>query len=129
MEKRLIYPVVIGEFHDDGDYFVASSPNIPGMVTQGDTLADAAYWSEDAIATMIDEMPEYPASADPSGWQLAANERIVYVSVDMPKWLQANSKTIKKTITVPKYLSDLAKERGINVSKVATEALAKIVLD
>ena len=51
------------------------------------------------------------------------NERIVYVSVDMTAWLKANSKTIRKTITVPEYLSDLAKDNGINVSAVATQAL------
>lgn len=45
----------------------------------------------------------------------------------MTAWLKANSKTIRKTIrktiTVPKYLSDLAKDSGINVSAVATQAL------
>ena len=51
------------------------------------------------------------------------NERIVYVSVDMTAWLKANSKTIRKTITVPEYLSDLAKDNGINVAAVATQAL------
>lgn len=37
----------------------------------------------------------------------------------MTAWLKANS----KTITEPKYLSDLAKDIGINVSAVAMQAL------
>ena len=120
--KRLIYPVIISEFNDDGHYFVVTSPNIKGMVTQGDTAEEAIYWAEDAIATMLDGT-EYPEPQDPSDWKVKKNEGIVYVSVDMTAWLKANSKTIRKTITVPKYLSDLAKDNGINVSAVATQAL------
>lgn len=87
------------------------------MVTQGDTV-------EEAIATMLDGT-EYPESQDPSDWEVEVkdNERIVYVLVDMTAWLKASSKTIRKTITVPKYLSDLAKDNGINVSAVAMQEL------
>ncbi|WP_461242976.1 type II toxin-antitoxin system HicB family antitoxin [Secundilactobacillus muriivasis] len=124
MEKRLIYPVIVEEFNDeDGHYFVATSPNIKGMVTQGDTLADAAYWSEDAIATMLEDVDEYPEPQDPINWEVNEHSRIIYVSVDMQKWLRKNSQTVRRTITVPKYLNDLAKENNVNVSGVATEAL------
>ena len=40
--RNLIYPVIISEYHDDGHYYVATSPHIPGMVTQGDTFSEAA---------------------------------------------------------------------------------------
>lgn len=121
--NRVIYPVIIGEYHDDGDYFVVTSPNIPGLVTQGDTLADAAYWAEDAIATMIEDT-KYPEVQDASEWVLKDNERIVYVSVDMGALKKEKSKTVKRSVTVPEYLNDMAKEQNINVSRVLTEALA-----
>lgn len=123
MEKRLVYPIIATEYNDeDGHYFVATSPNIKGMVTQGDTLAELAYEAEDAIATMLDG-EKYPEAQDATGWKLDSNQRVIYVSVDMTKWLQMNTKTVKRTITVPEYLSDLARERKVNVSRVATEAL------
>lgn len=125
--NKVMYPVIISERNDDGHYFVATSPNIPGMVTQGDTFLNAAYWAEDAIATMLDGETAYPKVQDPSNWKLAANERLVYITVDMNKWLKKNAKTIKKTITVPEYLSKMAKEQNINVSKVASDALKKIL--
>ncbi|MFV5783033.1 hypothetical protein [Pediococcus acidilactici] len=43
----------------------------------------------------------------------------------MSKWLKKNSKTVKKTITVPEYLNEMAKEQNINVSRVASEALKR----
>ena len=121
--RNLIYPVIISEYHDDGHYYVATSPNIPGMVTQGDTFSDAAYWAEDAIATMLDGQASYPEVQDPSSWDLKSNDRLVYITIDLDKWLHKNSKTIKKTITVPEYLSVMAKEQNINVSQLTTKAL------
>ena len=121
MDKRLVYPIIATEYNDeDGHYFVATSPNIPGMVTQGDSLADLAYQAEDAIATMLDG-EKYPEPQDASIWKLDDNQRVIYVSIDMSKWL--NTKTVKRTITVPEYLNNLAKERKVNVSRVATDAL------
>ncbi|MGL5899412.1 MAG: type II toxin-antitoxin system HicB family antitoxin [Lactobacillaceae bacterium] len=121
--RNLIYPVIISEYHDDGHYYVATSPNIPGMVTQGDTFSDAAYWAEDAIATMLDGQASYPKVQEPRSWDLKSNDRLVYITVDLDKWLHKNSKTIKKTITVPEYLSVMAKEQNINVSQLTTKAL------
>ena len=121
--RNLIYPVIISEYHDDGHYYVATSPNIPGMVTQGDTFSDATYWAEDAIATMLDGQASYPKVQEPRSWDLKSNDRLVYITVDLDKWLHKNSKTIKKTITVPEYLSVMAKEQNINVSQLTTKAL------
>ena len=124
-DKRVIYPVIVSEYHDDGDYFVATSPNIPGMVTQGDSLADVAYWSEDAIATMI-AGEEYPEPQDPKDWKLKDNERVIYVSVNMSEWIKQHPTIVRRKISLPDYLNNWAKENNINVSKVATEALKQL---
>lgn len=124
-DKRLIYPVIISEYHDDGHYFVATSPNIPGMVTQGDSLADVAYWAEDAIATMIAD-EEYPEPQDPKDWELKENERVIFVSVNMSQWLKQHPTTVRRNISIPEYLNIWAKENNINVSKVTTEALKQM---
>lgn len=125
---NLIYPVIFTEYNDDGHYFTVTSPNIKGMVTQGETRAEAALEAVDAIATMLDGAPSYPKPQDPSKWPLKDNESIVYVTVDMAQWYREkakwqHSKTVRRTITVPEYLNDLAKQRHLNVSRIATEAL------
>ncbi len=123
--KRLVYPIIVSEYDDDGHYFVATSPNIPGMVTQGDTLSDVVYWAEDAIATMI-AGEEYPTPKDPTDWPLKKNERVVFVSVNMVQWLKKHSKTVRKNITIPDYLNDWAVENNVNVSRITTEALMEL---
>lgn len=123
--KRIVYPIIVSEYDDDGHYFVATSPNIPGMVTQGDTLSDVVYWAEDAIATMI-AGEEYPTPQDPTDWPLKKNERVVFVSVNMVQWLKKHSKTVRKNITIPDYLNDWAVENNVNVSRITTEALMEL---
>lgn len=125
----LVYPVIFSEFNDDGHYFTVTSPNIEGMVTQGDTRAEAATEAIDAIATMLDG-EAYPEPQDPSVWEIENNESIAYVAVDMAQWYREkakwqHAKTVRRTITVPEYLNDLAKERHVNVSRIATEALER----
>jgi predicted RNase H-like HicB family nuclease len=53
-DEILIYPTLFAEHHDeDGHYFVVTSPNIPGMVTEGTTRQQAVTEAIDAIATML----------------------------------------------------------------------------
>lgn len=130
MDKLLSFPTIFAEHNDeDGHYFTVYSPNIPGMVTEGDTREKAAIEAVDAIATMLDG-EVYPAVQDPSTWELKDNESIAYITVNMSQWYIEKArilkrKTIRKTITIPEYLNDMAKERGLNVSRIASEALEK----
>lgn len=123
----LVYPVIFAENHDDGDYFTVSSPNIPGMVTQGDTRVEAVLEATDAIATMLDG-EQYPEVMDPTDWILETNESVVYITVNMTQWYlekarALKTKTVKRTITIPEYLDDMARDQKVNVSGIVRKAL------
>ncbi|NLR10105.1 MULTISPECIES: type II toxin-antitoxin system HicB family antitoxin [Lactobacillaceae] len=126
MKNKLVYPIIAQENNDeDGHYYVGFSPNIPGMVTQADTMLGLVNHAEDAIATMLDG-ESYPDVQEPKDWHLQDNEVVVYVTVDMGAWVGRHAKTVKRSITVPAYLNDMAKKQKINVSRLATEALEEI---
>jgi len=126
MKNKLIYPIIATEYNDeDGHYFVGHSPNIPGMVAQGDTLIDLVAQAEDAMATML-AGKAYPKVQDVTKWSLQENEHVIYVSVDMNAWIGKTTKKVKRSITVPEYLNDMAKERKINVLGLTTKALEEI---
>ncbi|WP_407894732.1 hypothetical protein [Lacticaseibacillus sp. N501-2] len=87
-QGSLIYPVIMHEINDaDGHYFTATSPNIPGMVIQGDNRDDTAAEAINAIATLLDGEP-YPGVQDPTTWHLEPNETIAYIPVNMTRWLE-----------------------------------------
>ncbi|WP_125764270.1 type II toxin-antitoxin system HicB family antitoxin [Levilactobacillus mulengensis] len=84
MPSQLIYPLIAQENNDeDGQYYVGYSPNIPGMVTQTDSLVKLPLAANDAIATMLEGSNGiYPTVQDPRTWNLQSNETVIYVRVD-----------------------------------------------
>ena len=126
-EARLVYPVIVTECNDEaGHYYGVCSPNIQGMVTDGKTMSEAIIHAEDAIATMISDLPEYPAVQDPTKWDLKENEQVMWVTINMAKWLSQYGKTVRRNVSIPEGLNKWAKENKINVSRVTTRALQQL---
>jgi predicted RNase H-like HicB family nuclease len=126
-KNLLVYPVIFTECNDEtGHYYGVTSPNIEGMVTDGRTLSEAAARAEDAIATMLADEPTYPSVQDPSKWKLEPNQQVMWVSVNMDKWLSRYGKTVRRNITLPVGLNNWAKANQINVSQVTARALRNL---
>lgn len=124
-QEILAYPVILTEYHDDGHYYVVTSPNIKGMVTDGNSIAEALVHAEDAIATMLDGI-DYPKVQDPKSWKLKENQQVSWVTVNMTKWQNKYGKTVRRNISIPAGLNKWAKENKINVSQVTTNALREM---
>lgn len=122
----LVYPVIVTECNDEaGHYYGVTSPNIKGMVTDGLTLEEAIVNAEDAIATMIANT-KYPEVQDPKNWKLGNDDRVMWVSVNMTRWLNQHEKTVRRNISLPESLNQWAKANKINVSKITTDALRQL---
>lgn len=118
------YPVILTEYNDEsGHYYVVTSPNIRGMVTDGETISKALDNAKDALATMLANEKERPEVQDPRKWDLEKGQQTSWVSVNMTRWLNKNVKTVRRNITLPADLNEWAKQNKINVSKVTTDAL------
>ena len=60
------YPVILTEYNDEaGHYYVVTSPNIQGMVTDGATIPEALDNAKDALAAMLANEKERPEVQDP----------------------------------------------------------------
>ena len=125
MKQDIItYPVILTEYNDEsGHYYVVTSPNIQGMVTDGETIPEALEHAKDAMATMLANDDSRPKVQDPRKWTLEKGQQTSWVSVNMTRWLNKYGKTVRRNISLPAGLNDWAKKNKINVSKVATEAL------
>lgn len=125
-QEILSYPVILTEYNDEsGHYFVVTSPNIQGLVADGETIAEALYEASDAIATILDG-EEYPKTQNPKKWNLEQNQQTSWVNVNMTRWQAKHGKTVRRNVTIPEGLNNWAKENSINVSQVVTEALAQM---
>lgn len=107
-------------------------PDLPGCLTSGDTAEEAYAAAREALEGFLymmeqdgDFIPE-PSILDVILKQAEAGEAALDVMVWMPTVRAAmESRAIKKTLTVPKWLNDAAESQRLNFSQVLQEGLAK----
>ena len=126
MLKKLFYPAVFTP-EDDGGYSVAF-PDLDGCFTQGETIEDAYKMAFDALGLAIDflesEKRTIPSPSTPNEIKLNENEFVVIIEFDMLEYQKKhNSKSVKKTLTIPQWRNEEAMAKNINFSQVLQEAL------
>lgn len=120
---RHFYPAI---FQQEADGYSVSFPDLPGCHTEGDTLEEAYEMASDAVGLYLEGLaePEYPAKSNPKGFALEADQFTVLVEFDKYKYAKKhNTKAVKKTLTIPAWLNDLAEENHVNFSSLLQSAL------
>lgn len=121
--KTVVYPVIFSKYEGKIGIEV---PDI-GQVTFGDNIENAFEEAQDLIGSYLDGMKEYPRASSLFDIKTKPGEEVALVQVNMAKFL-AGSKTVRRMVTVPEYLNEMAKESNINVSQLLTETLKNELL-
>ncbi|MCQ2498243.1 MAG: type II toxin-antitoxin system HicB family antitoxin [Lachnospiraceae bacterium] len=121
---KLYYPAIFVPYMGS---FTVEFPDLPGCVTQGDSLEEAFEMAEDAacgwILTSIEDGEEIP-SPSYVGKMDVAEGFINYITLDIDEYAKRHStKAVKKTLTIPEWLNQLAEQQGINFSRELQNAL------
>ena len=124
---KFIYPAII---HDDSDGFWAEFPDLEYTSSTGATLTEL-------ITNALEAMELYILGALEDGQSLptptsvrnlpctdSSYPTLVQTDIDLGK----NSKSIKKTLTIPAWLNERALEKGVNFSQLLQEALVEKTL-
>ena len=126
---KYVYPAFF-EPAEEGGYNVVI-PDIPGCFTCGDTMAEAIYMAEDALAMMLAsyENDRTPIPEPSPITDLSGKAPIVsYVVADTEEWRRKfDNRAIKKTLSIPSWLNAKAERAGINFSQVLKEALIAVL--
>ena len=124
-KDRYTYPAV---FHYADDGISVEFPDLPGCLTFGNTTEEAMKMAKEAMELYLycsekdgDPIPEPGPLTNIS---LEANEQIVMIDVFMPpvRYEQEN-RAVKKTLTVPKWLNDMAESQQVNFSQILQAGL------
>ncbi|ALA69993.1 pilus assembly protein HicB [Geobacillus stearothermophilus 10] len=126
-KDRYIYPAIF-DYSSDG--ISVEFPDLPGCFTCGDTEEDAFKMAKEAMALHLygleQENEEIPEPSKVSEIQTENSQVIVFIEVWMPPFRhEMENRAVKKTLTIPKWLDDLAKEHNVNYSQILQEALKK----
>ena len=126
---RHVYPAIFHPEKEGG--FSIFFPDIEGCYTQGDTMVEAVEMAEDALNLMLWDKEEnkepIPHPSMPQDIRLEdPSDCIVWVSADTFKYRKMHdTKSVKKTLSIPRWLDTLATDNNINFSNVLQNALKK----
>ena len=121
---KQIYPIVITPAEEGG--YTVHVPDLD-IGTQGETLAECMDMARDAISLWgiceQDLGREIPAASNLSPAH-GPDDLVTLVDVDFDAYRRANDmRTVRKNVTLPNYLNELAMQAGVNFSQVLQEGL------
>ena len=120
--KEYVYPAVF--HHNDDNSYSVTFPDLQGCITEGKNLANAIYMAQDALALWIeyheDEKMDIPKSNLFASYNLDKNEFVNLIRVELKE-----NRAVKRTISLPKWMDDMAIQNNLSLSKVLQEALTE----
>ncbi|NLZ81925.1 MAG: HicB family protein [Clostridiales bacterium] len=121
------YPAL---FHKENDSYWVEFPDLIGCQTYGFSLNETVEYAQEALSsyilTLIDEDKELPKPSDIKDINTLIKDENTFITLipcDIGQY--KNSKSVKKTLTIPAWLNDKALAQGINFSKVLQDALLR----
>jgi len=127
MEKkdRYVFPGLLTHAPDGVS---VEFPDLPGCLTCGKNELEALRMAEEALAGHILTIEEQgwlvPDPTPVRKIRAAEGQSVVLVAADMPLVREAaRNRAVKKTLTIPQWLDELAREKDVNFSLVLQEAL------
>lgn len=123
---KVIYPVVFTKL-DDG--YMTFVPDLE-INSQGDDMAQAFDMVRDAIGLvcmdMEDDNKTIPEASDARSVQCEADEFVSLVDVDVTAYRRRmNQRTVRRNISLPGWLNELAEQAGLNVSAITQNAIRR----
>ena len=128
--KNYYYPAIF--HHDENGGYWISFPDFPECLTQGEDMDDAYRMAVDAIGLCIDERlknrDELPEASKPFDLMVEENDFSCLIEFDLLNYRRThNTKSVKKTLSIPEWLNEAAIMQNINFSQVLQEALMQKV--
>jgi predicted RNase H-like HicB family nuclease len=123
---KYVYPAIFTQ-KDSGLYSIMF-PDIPGCVTTGEDLQDGLDMANDVLCLVLYDMEqsgtEIPTPSNINAVKHDAESFVTFVSCDTD-WYRRfyESKSVKKTLTIPAWLNDMAERNALNFSQILQDAL------
>ena len=122
---KYLYPAVFTK--EDVGYSV-SFPDLKNCFTSGETLEEAMEMANDVLCLTLYDLEQegamIPAASAVNSISHEENEFVSLVGCDTIAYRRFfDNKAVKKTLSIPSWLNDMAERAGINFSGTLQEAL------
>lgn len=124
--SKLFYPAIFQS--EENDKFSVFFPDVQGCNTFGENMENAYEMAFDALGIMLSFMEDnnmpIPKPSRPQDILLEEKQFIVVIEFDMLAYKKKHSsQAVKKTLSIPSWLNDMAIEKNINFSQTLQDAL------
>lgn len=114
---------------EDGKYY-ARVPDITGCVTTGKDIEDAVSQITDALSGCLvvweDQGLAIPQATPQPEISHDAADVLTLVSADTIAYrAQTDTRAVRKNVSIPAWMANMAERKGINCSKVLQDALVQ----
>jgi len=127
---KMIYPAIFYPFEDSVTKgFTVDFPDLPGCVTEGDSLSESLEMAVDAasgwLLSELESNNDIPAPSDIHTIKLDGDEGFInLILIDLDSYSEKfSSRSIRKNLTIPQWLNNRAEKANVNFSRVLQEAL------
>ena len=125
---KYVYPAIFEQEADGG--YVVNFPDIDGCFTQGDDINEALLMAEDVLNAMLwtleDHRKTIPAPTPIKDISVEDDAFVSYVHADTVAYRKkCNPKPVRRTLSIPQWLDQMALDANINFSQVLQDALAE----
>lgn len=114
---------------EGGTEFYARVPDLPGCVTTGDSIEDAIAQITDAASGWLvvaeDAGDPIPSATPQDALEHVPGAVFSLIQVDTIAYRAlTDTRAVRKNVSLPAWMAELAEKRGINCSQVLQEGLA-----
>ncbi len=123
---KYVYPAIFTP--EENGMFSVNFPDLEGAYTCGETLAEALYMAEDVLAfTLYDYEKNGRPIPEPSprtALSLSGDEFVNMIICDTIGYQKRNNnRSVKKTLSIPEWLNEVALANNANFSQILQDAL------
>ena len=125
---KLTYPACFYPDEQKPGSYAVVVPDLPGCVSEGDTLAEAILMGTDAASGwVLDELEDGKPVPEASPLENITPDPGGFVSIlvlDMDTYAERyGEKSVRKNLTIPAWLNTFAENNHINFSQVLQDSL------
>ena len=127
---KYIYTAVFTPIEDNTKFY-ARIPDLPGCITTGSSLQDAINQITDAASGWLVVAEDEGFNINPPTPQAEIskddNDLVSLVQIDTIAYRSlTDTKAVRKNVSLPQWMVNLADKKGINCSQVLQESLSQL---
>ena len=117
-----VYPAIFHRNKDES--YTITYPDLPGCISEGKNIGNAMYMAQSAlsqwISYLLDKKQEIPRASTAQKIKTTNGDFVNLICAEV-----RDSKAVKRTVSIPKWMDDKVIQSGLSLSRVLQDALVE----